>query len=339
LILAPREIMKKNMFLIILLVIFFFYLLSWTLDFSKGEKPNWGLTFSQYYAEKELGLDFKKVYQDLLNEFKVKNLRLIAYWDYLEPEKGKFNFEDLDWQIKEAEKHDKEIILVIGLRVPRWPECHYPSWAKDLPEKDLEENLLAYFKEVVNHYKDYSSLIAWQVENEPLFGVFGDCPKPSKKLLKEEINLVKSMDDKKRPILVTDSGELSSWFNSAGLSEIFGTTCYRIVWNNFFGSYKHFWPPVFYTLRAFLVEKFTKSEEVIIAELQAEPWATRERSIANIPLKEQTKYFKLKDLKDNLEFARKTGIKKIYLWGVEWWYWRKLQGDESFWEKAKEILN
>jgi len=328
---------RKFMILLILIFLFLLYLLSWTFDFSKGKKPDWGLTFSQYYAEKELGLDFKKVYQDLLNDFKVKNLRLIAYWDYLEPEKGKFNFEDLDWQVKEAEKHGKEIILVIGLRVPRWPECHFSSWAKDLPREELEENLLDYLKEVVNHYKDFSSITTWQVENEPLFGLFGNCPNPSKNLLKKEINLVKSID-KKRPIMITDSGEVSLWLNSAGLSEIFGTTCYRIVWNEFFGSYKHFWPPVFYTFRAFLVEKFTKSKEVIIAEFQAEPWATRERSIVNIPLKEQTRYFKLKDLKDNLEFAKKTGIKQIYLWGAEWWYWRKTKGDDSFWQLAKSTF-
>jgi len=56
-------------------------------------------------------------------------LRLVAYWQKIEPEQGKYSFEDLDWQIKEAEKRDIEVILVIGRKVSRWPECHIPEWA------------------------------------------------------------------------------------------------------------------------------------------------------------------------------------------------------------------
>ena len=42
---------------------------------------------------------------------------------------------------------------------------------------------------------------------------------------------------------------------------------------------------------------------------------------------------------DVLEYTRKAGFDKGYLWGVEWWYWRmKELQDNRFWERAKELF-
>jgi len=227
--------------------------------------------------------------------------------------------------------------LVVGQRVPRWPECHYPDWALGLEKKRLQESVLKYITEVINHYKFFSSIAAWQVENEPLFFLFGNCPKPDKEFLKEEIKRVKSLDPE-RPIIITDSGELSFWRGTAGSSEIFGTTLYRLIWNKFIGWHKHFYPPVFYTFRSYLVKKFTPTEKVIIAEMQAEPWGTGNKPLTKIPFEEQVKKFDLKEFEKVFRFARKTGVKEIYVWGVEWWYWRKTKGDSSFWDTGKEFM-
>jgi hypothetical protein len=43
-------------------------------------------------------------------------------------------------------------------------------------------------------------------------------------------------------------------------------------------------------------------------------------------------------LLDNVEFAKKTGMNEIYVWGVEWWYWMKTtQNNPTLWEQAKNI--
>lgn len=65
-----------------------------------------GATFSEPYT-KYLGLDWQKTYLAVLDDLKVKNLRLIAPWDEIEPAPGKYDFTDLDWQIKEAEKRSE----------------------------------------------------------------------------------------------------------------------------------------------------------------------------------------------------------------------------------------
>lgn len=320
----------------VILLIVLVYLISWRLDFSRGREPVWGATFSQYYASELLRLNWKETYEAILNELNFKKLRLVAYWQYLEPEEHKFNFSDLDWQINEAQKLAKGVVLVIGYRTPRWPECHAPLWAKSLSKEDLQKPLLQYIEKVVDHYKSYSSVQAWQVENEPLLSSFGECPAPDKTFLKEEIALVKSLDPT-RPVMVTDSGELSFWFRTAPLGDILGTTLYRVVWNPLIGMFKHFLPPAVYTLRAEIAKKLFGVKDVIVSELQAEPWAPGNASVSNIEFEKQTEDFDLNELKNNITFAKKTGFKEIYLWGPEWWYWREVHGDPS-WMRFGETL-
>ena len=66
-----------------------------------------------------------------------------------------------------------------------------------------------------------------------------------------------------------------------------------------------------------------------LAELQAEPWATNGRTLDKIPLEEQTAHFGLAELKSITQFAERTGIEDIYLWGPEWLYWRKQNGEHE----------
>jgi hypothetical protein len=194
--------------------------------------------------------------------------------------------------------------------------------------------------QTVNRYKNNPAVYAWQIENEPLWPFFGNCPKPSKDFLKQEVALAKTLDPS-RPVVTTDSGELSLWFNASGISEILGTTMYRIVWHKKMGFIKHYYyTPLFYRLRAEIVKKIFGLQKVIVAELQAEPWASENRSLAQVPLAEQEKSFGPQELKNNLEFARRTGLSEIYLWGPEWAYWLKTkQNNDSYWQIMKQTMN
>ena len=43
--------------------------------------------------------------------------------------------------------------------------------------------------------------------------------------------------------------------------------------------------------------------------------------------------------KENIDFAKQTGLDKFYLWGSEWWYWMKEeQGQVQIWEEAKKLF-
>ena len=44
-------------------------------------------------------------------------------------------------------------------------------------------------------------------------------------------------------------------------------------------------------------------------------------------------------MKETVEFANETGFDEIYLWGAEWWYFMKEQGQPQYWDYARELFN
>lgn len=329
------KIIKKILFVIlILLSLFAGYFFVGKAE--PAEDIIWGANFSQKQAE-DLELDWKEVYSALLDDLGVRNLKLITYWDLLEKDEGKYSFDDLDWQIKEAEKYGVGTFLVIGMKTPRWPECHIPEWARGLSKEKQQEDILKLLKNIVLRYRDYSDIRAWQVENEPFFS-FGECPKGvlDKSFLKKEIELVKSLDSQ-RPVIISDSGEFSFWIMAAKLGDMVGTTLHRKVWFEELNTYvKYPIPPIFYWRKAQIIDKFFH-KSVIVGELQAEPWCLK--YLNECPLSEQTKTMNLDYFKDNVEFAKNTGLNQHYLWGAEWWYWMKeKQGKPEIWQEAVKLF-
>jgi len=330
-----KKVLKYFLFgiLILLLILVSYFFIG---SPPQAEKITWGVNFSQKHAQ-NLGLNWKETYSALLNDLAVKNIKLITHWDFLEPEKDKYYFEDLDWQIKTAEKKGVKILLVIGMKTGRWPECHIPDWAGNLSKEEQQERILKLVEKTVLRYRDGNSIWAWQVENEPFFP-FGECPWVDKNFLKKEIDLVKSSDSQKRPILISDSGEDSFWINAAKLGDIVGTTLYKKVWFRQLGFYIYYpLPPTFYWRKAKYIEKIF-NKKVIVVELQAEPWGPK--LLYESPLEEQEKTMNLERFKADIEFAKKTGLDEFYLWGGEWWYWLKeKQNRPEIWNEAKKLFS
>src|SRR3989344_978388 len=167
-------------------------------------KIKWGASFDAAYAE-SLGLDWKKTYLSLLDEVGVDHLRLVAFWDTVEPQEDRFDFAALDFQMSEARKRGVSVILAIGRRLPRWPECHTPDWAAAFSEKEQQEEVTELITAVVKRYRKSPHLEFWQVENEPFVGFFGECPRLNRSFLEREIAGVVVLDPA-QPVLLTDSG-------------------------------------------------------------------------------------------------------------------------------------
>jgi hypothetical protein len=317
--------------LIVLLSAAFFYF-----RFKPAKNQTWGLTFS-YQEAKGLGFDWKTVYLDVLSDLKPKNLRLMTYWDDIEKKPGEYDFTIVDEMLSEAQKKDVNVLLVVGRKQPRWPECHEPDWYDKLSVQDQNQAVLDFIKATVEHTKTFTAIKSWQVENEPYFG-FGDaCPVISRSLFESEVALVKSLD--LRPTIVTDSGDRGSWFwpMKSGASD-FGFTLYRVSYDDKYGGYyKYPIPPAFYRIRAGILQTFSHVNQIQDVELQLEPWFTS--GALNMPVDEQKSLMNPKVFEENISYAKKTGIGTHYLWGVEWWYWMaKKNNDWGMWQAAKNLF-
>ncbi|MFH1656411.1 MAG: endo-1,4-beta-xylanase [Candidatus Nealsonbacteria bacterium] len=329
-----KKILKISIivFLFLILVIFYFFFVG---KAPQQDNIKWGVNFSQKHSQ-QLGLDWRENYLALLDDLGVKNIKISTHWDIIEQEQEKYSFDDLDWQIDTAEKYQAKIFLVIGLKTLRWPECHIPEWAKNISKEEREEEVLELIEKIVSRYKDKDIIWAWQVENEPFFP-FGECPETDENLLKKEIELVKSINPEK-PVIITDTGELSLWFKVAELGDIVGITTYKKVYSPEFKSYIPLpYPAFFYWRRAQIIERFF-NKQVLGVELQTEPWCPS--LLYDCSIEEQKKTMDLKQFKKNVDFAKRMGLNEFYLWGSEWWYWLKVkQNDSEIWNEAKKLFD
>jgi len=290
-----------------------------------------GATFSPQYAE-SLGLDWKEVYRSTLDDLGIKEYRLSVYWDRTEQENGKYDFSETDYQLQEAQKRGAKVLLAIGRKLPRWPECHEPSWLQELPKDQRDTELLSFIAATVEHYKDNPTVYAWQVENEPFFP-FGSCAQLfGKDILSHEVSTVRAIDS--RQIIVTEGGEWGFWFGAAYYADQVGISMYRESWNKIVGQIKFPIGPGYYQMRANILSWLGKS--VFVTELQVEPWGPK--NVQDMSLEESNRYFPLSKMKSNIQFAREAGFEKNYLWGVEWWYLARLKGDPTYWNEGKKIF-
>jgi len=317
-------------------LIIFVYGLCWAFSGQKFS-VKWGISWSAGQAE-FLGLDSKKVFLAILQDLRPESIRLAANWKEVEPNPGKYDFQETDWYLDQAQKAGVGVVMVVGQKAPRWPECHVPEWTNDLVGEQYREGALGYLTAVVERYAQHPALVAWQVENEPFIRFrFGECKKFDQDLVYLEISQVKKLD-KEHPVVITDSGELSTWLEAASAGDIFGTTLYRIVQTPK-GRYWHYdWLPAgYYLLKSRLLGR--GYEDFWVSELQAEPWFTNSSPL-DTPVAIQEKSMNPERLQKHLGYAQHMGASRVFLWGVEWWYFQKEKNNDSrYWELIKKNLN
>lgn len=324
----------KRILTVLLIIIIFFLALMFLADsifkatYPYPAKINYGVTYSPKFAS-YLGLDWQETYINILDDLKVRNLRIPTYWDEIEKNQMSYDFSQVDLMLDEAKVRNAKVILTLGARQPRWPECHIPEWAKKLSLEKRQAKTLEFIGRVLERYKHHTVILAWQVENEPLLSSFGEsCDPPDKDFLKSEVELVRKLNGK--PIILTDSGELGSWITPMALSDIFGTTIYRKVYDQTFGYVTYPYLPYFYNLKSTIIRALLakNNQKTIISELQAEPWSA----------KNGTSLFSIDEFKKYISYAKQTGFDTVYLWGVEWWYWMAQKGHPQYWEFAKTLF-
>ncbi len=332
-----KAFFKDCLYILAFCAAFFIALIALSLFESKASPPYvYGVTYQYPYAQ-ALGLDWRKTYQNIFTDLNIKYVRLPVYYDKIEPQKGEFNFSELDYEMSLAQQQNAHVILVVGRRVPGWPECHIPDWTQNYSWDQRQQYLSDEITLVVNRYKNNPALQMWQVENEPFLTRFGKCPAyDNVDYLDQEIALVRSLDPQ-HAILTTDSGELSVWVRAAKRGDVFGSTLYRKVYADSFHRYINYhWPPIFFRIKRGFVHLFYPNKPIINIELQAEPWTTK--GMINTSFDEMAITLPPGQLTQNVQFAHDSGFGTTYLWGVEYWYWAATKGHPEFLQEAKNIL-
>lgn len=293
----------------------------------------YGMSFNTPYA-RELGLNWRETYDAILDDLQVRHLRLAAHWPMIEPTANIYNFEELDYQVSRAEEVGATVILALGRRLPRWPECHVPNWARKLSVADQQQAQIRYMEQVVERYKHRPSVIMWQVENEPFLKMFAfeHCGELNVDFLDKEISLIKDLDPA-RQILVTDSGNLGTWRGAYTRGDVFGTSVYVHFWNPELGQFRTVLPPWAYRVKNNLMGVIYGQKPSLLIELSAEPWLLE--PVTKVPLEVQFTRMNLEKFEDILNYAKNTRYETQYLWGAEWWYWLKLQGRTEMWDRGK----
>ena len=294
-----------------------------------------GVSFSQVQAER-FGQDWRKNYEAILDDLHPRHIRIATYWDRIEKQPGQYDFSETDWMIDQAHAHNTQVTLVVGQKVIRWPECFYPAWLNKNNSSQTGAAAVKFVEATAEHYKDNPGLTTWQLENEFLLKVFGECPRQNltHHQLSSELDALRSVDHE-RPVLISAS-------NNYGLpilgpmADIYGFSMYKRVWNPQLGYFKYIHPGAYNWWRGAMISLLW-GQKIKIHELQAEAWGP----VGNEKLsyEESLKTMSPAYLDEILAFARSTKIKEFDLWGSEWWYDQKMRaGHPEMWEAVKKVI-
>jgi hypothetical protein len=296
-----------------------------------------GASFVPDYAE-SFGLDPMETLNAMLSDLHLKQVRLVSYWKDIEKSPGNYDFSQLDQEFALANKYGVKISLAVGLRQPRWPECHEPEWINIDPKapNTWQPQLYKFMHTVIDRYKDNPALSEYELENEFFMKVFGECKDFNRYRLIFEDKLLKKWDPS-HPIVISRS---DNWIGIPVYKPTpneFAISIYKRVWDAGF-THRYFEYPIPAWYYAFLAgaEEIYSGKDMIIHELQAEPWTPNGKQITEISVKEMYKSMNPQRLKDRIDYGESTGMRTIDLWGAEWWYWMKVkQHNPDVWNVVK----
>jgi len=313
-----------------------FAIAQWYYAKHRAEPVRMGATFIPDYAL-QLGVDPDETLDAIINDLGVKHLRLVSYWENGEMVQGTYDFAFLDKQMDKAAEADVKVSLAIGLRQPRWPECHMPAWAAKLPIGEWEPRLLDYISAVVERYRNHPALDSWQLENEFFLKAFGDCPDHSRDRLVNEFNRVKQLDPDTTLVVSMSNNAIGTPIGQPTPDE-WAISVYKRVWDQTLTK-RYFEYPIpawYYAFRAGFTE-ITRGHNSFIHELQAEAWLPPSYTMQTAPIDEFYKSLNPERLQHRFRYAQATGMKKIDLWGAEWWYYMKVRRNApELWNVAKQ---
>jgi Beta-galactosidase len=316
--------------------------------------PYLGSTFSPlqcYY----LGLDYKAAF-DAICRLGLDRIRLGAYWHEIEGQEHQYDFSTLDWLLERCHNHNIEVVLALGLKVPRYPEFHFPQWVRDRYDTgagttpiDQRSPALAarsatFLSRVVEHVRSAPALKYWQVENEPFTQLEitgGRWLSPA--FVQTAVETVRGQARSDQKILLTGAIHLpdphphedgTAFQTSLNLADAVGFNVYTKVPAGTVGSYLEPAPGFWQQLGLWQQQLVAQGREAWIAEAQAEPWEAGHLVAVDQPTYPSASPLQMQRLVGTLTDL---GYETVLLWGCEYWFWHKTQGRQQWWWAAEQM--
>jgi hypothetical protein len=311
-----------------------------------------GTTFSPLQCH-YMGLDYQEVFRRVCS-LGLNRVRLCAYWHEIERSPKQFDFSILDWLLEESDRYGVEAIVAVGMKVPRWPEFHFPDWVqsqhntKGRPEPmdtdgAIADLTLRLTEAVVTHARSAPNLKYWQVENEPFTKLDITAGRYlSTAFVEREVALVRSLARADQKIALTGAIELPGAANPEDdrafaaclrLADAVGINVYTKVP---VGPLFYLEPNPFYwrKLQQWQAELVANGKEDWIAEAQAEPWEHKQLVAMN---KFDHPSSSPKQTTNLVSSLSRMGYSTVLLWGCEYWYWQKRNGRNLWWWSVEQM--
>jgi len=332
-----------------------------------------GISFRSPQLE-ALGLDGQATLRTLLT-YPFGLIRLGAYWSRLEPGPGRFQTDELDWQVDAAERAGKQIILCVGpVKTFSYPEFFVPAHQLPHPLQEgalvepgahgsLLEAGIAFVARVVERYKERKAIVAWQVEHEAVDPLGMEHSwRLAWAFVEKEIKAVREFDPT-RPIIMNGflptslAVRLQQWWRTRDqgdslavaqrLADVTGIDFYPrhalgsiAGWTlNLEGS-KRPWQRR--QRRQIFAGAKAGGRRLMISEGQAEPWetVTTPPNPASGGMASCLPEHVIDNYNQCMSWARE-GASPLYaylFWGAEYWIARQLSGDPRYIGAFRRIL-
>ncbi|MGH7640380.1 MAG: beta-galactosidase [Candidatus Dormibacteria bacterium] len=320
-----------------------------------------------------LGLEPSWVLRRLL-DLEIESVRVGAYWDRIEREPGTLELGALDATLDAAAQAGKRVVLAVGaVKTFGYPEHFIPRRLapEGLPEgsvitsashPELHRAALDFVSALVQRYREYDCVSAWQVENEALDPLGWEHSwRLSREFVQAEVAAVRHLDPG-RPVVLNGyvptsllarlnqrwrtRGQGDSLAFALHLADSVGLDIYprnallgrggrslylsgaQLPWNRI-------------DWRRLRAAAGARKSQLVVTEGQAEPWETTTVPPDMVP---QTPYSCGPErliLNYNLALGppgAPPAVSDYFFWGLEYWLRRESLGDPSYMDAFARIL-
>lgn len=291
---------------------------------------------------------------ELLAGLGARYVRISVEWSQVEPAPGQYDFSLVDALLGAAEAREAKVLMTVGVKGQRHPEYYIPQWVLDGSRlKDgetvsddpfLRSQALEMVSAVVSHVAGSVAIDSWSADNEPYVAsprangwVLGE------DFVREEVGIIRTDDPTHRPVVINHAQHFvfdRRWKVALADSDVLGTSIYPFRRYDIAGQ-EVIIPileigPLQTNYAAQARAAKAAGRDFWITEMQAEPWSNDIRLVSPAnPVDDLTPAH----FQDNIDYARRAGASRVYLWGAEWWlYERDHFGDSRWWNMAKAAI-